>query len=351
MESKQAFNEFLEVLKNADQTFLDPEANLDEQGKVDGYQHFFHLLHAAIDFYLFNDPLKPRFMPLTNSGRKLFGDNVDAVYYFTQLRGDQEYVIQGRRFDSCYLSFCIYGGDPHGELADRVTLNINHNHIQFGKDGSFEIKLCPDPDPENPNEFKLEPDSVNLFTREYFFDRPSSTESELSIVNTNPQPPALPLTDAQLAQHIRTIAMFFQCTTWIAPLPVELPVNEFLPAFEFDPEQGGWGTPDNIYCFARFRVEEDEYLNIKIRSPECCYWGIQTWNFLMQSTNYAEFPVCINNATAVPSEDGSVEVILSHREAPGNWMSSAGYREGVLFCRWLLAEKMPEPPVISVSKW
>ena len=52
----------------------------------------------------------------------------------------------------------------------------------------------------------------------------------------------MPLTDAQLAQHIRTIAMFFQCTTWIAPLPVELPVNEFLPAFEFDPEQGGLST-------------------------------------------------------------------------------------------------------------
>ena len=70
MESKQAFNEFLEVLKNADQTFLDPEANLDEQGKVDGYHHFFHLLHAAVDFHLFNDPLKPRFMPLANSGRR-----------------------------------------------------------------------------------------------------------------------------------------------------------------------------------------------------------------------------------------------------------------------------------------
>ena len=351
MESKLAFNEFLEMLKEADQTFLDPEANLDEQGKVDGYRHFFHLMHAAVDFYLFNDPLKPRFMPLTNSGRKLFGDNVDAVYYFTQLRGDQEYVIKGRRFDSCYLSFCIYGGDPHGELADRVTLNINHRDIQFGKDGSFEIRLTPDPGPGNPNEFKLEPDSVNMFTREYFFDRPNSTESELSITNTNPQPPGMPLTDEQLARHIRTMAMFFQCTTWIAPLPVELPVNEFLPAFEFDPEQGGWGTPDNIYCFARFRVEEDEYLNIKIRSPDCCYWGIQTWNFLMQSTNYADFPVCVNNATAIPAEDGSVEVVLSHREAPRNWMSTAGYREGVLFCRWLLADELPEPPGITVLKW
>ncbi len=351
MESKTAFNEFLEVMKDADQTFLDPDADLDEQGKVDGYQHFFHILHAAVDFYLFNDPLKPLLTPLTVGGRRLYGDNVDAVYYFTQLRGDQEYVIRGRRFDSCYLSFCIYGGDPNGELADRVTLNINHHDILFEEDGSFEIRLVPDPRPENPNEFRLEPDSVNMFTREYFFDRPNSTESELSIENASPQPPSLPLTDAQLARRIRTMATFFQCTTWIAPLPVELPVNEFLPAFEFDPEQGGWGTPDNIYCFARFRIEEDEYLKITFRSPECCYWGIQTWNFLMQSTNYAEFPVCINNQTAAPSEDGSFEVILSHREAPRNWISAAGYREGVLFCRWLLAEDMPEPPDIAVCKW
>ena len=80
-------------------------------------------------------------------------------------------------------------GVPHGELADRVTLNINQRDIQFAEDGSFEIRLSPDPDPGNPNEFKLEPDSVNMFTREYFFDRPNSTESELSIINTNPQPP------------------------------------------------------------------------------------------------------------------------------------------------------------------
>lgn len=352
MESREALEEFIEVIRNADQTFLDPDKDLDEQGKVDGYQHFFHILQTAIDFYLFNDPLKPQFMPLTGSGqRKIYGDNVDSAYYFTQVRGDQEYRIKGRRFDSCYLSFCVYGGDPDGELVDRVTLNITHRDIEFGEDGSFEIKFTPNPDPANPNEFKLESDSVNMFTREYFFDRFNSTESELAIENVAPQAASFPLTDSELAHRIRVMTMFFQCTTWLAPLPVELPTNEFLSAFEFDPEQGGWGTPDNIYCFARFRLEEDQYLKIRFQSPDCCYWGIQTWNYIMQSTNYAEFPVCINKETAEPSEDGTFEVFLSHREAPKNWISTAGYQEGVVFCRWLLAEELPEQPQIELMSW
>ena len=168
-----------------------PRRRLDHQGHVDGYQHLFHLMQVTVDFYLHNDPLRPRLMRLTDGTRKLYGDNVDAVYYFSQVRGDQEYVIRGRRFDSCYLSFCLYGGDPNGELADRVTLNVNHRDIAFNDDGSFAIRLTPDP--KGPNEFRIEPDSVSLFTREYFFDRASTRESILSIQNASPQPPALPL--------------------------------------------------------------------------------------------------------------------------------------------------------------
>ena len=349
MESRKALDEFLDVIRNADGTFLDPEKGLDEQGKVDGYQHFFHLLQAAVDFYLHNDPLRPHLMPLADRYRKLLGDNVDAVYYFTQVRGDQEYVIEGRRFDSCYLSFCLYGGDPHGELADRVTLNVNQRDIVFDDDGAFSLKLTPEP--RGPNEFPIDPDSVTLFTREYFFDRPNGRESELSIRNASPQPPTAPLTDAELAQRIRTMAMFFQCTTWIAPLPVDLPFNEFTEPFEFDAEQGGWGTVDNIYSFCRFRLEEDQYLKIRFDSPDACYWGLQTWNYLMQSTNYAEYPVCINRETAIAEPDGGHVIHVSHRPAPGNWISTAGYREGIVFARWLLAEAMPAAPAVEVGRW
>ena len=348
--SKIALREFLEVIKNCDSTFLDPDKSLDEQGKTDGYQHIFHLLRTSIDFYLFNDPLRPEFMLLVTPNHKVLGDNVDSVYYFTQVQGDQEYIIKGRRYDSCYLSFTIYGGLPDGEICERVTNNINHTHIEFEEDGSFEIKLTQNP--KGKNEFKLDTDSVNLITREYFFDRFNSRESDLTIVNTHDPDPRVPLSDENLAKRIRVMRTFFEQTTWISPLPVEFPMNDFLPPFPFEADQGGWGTVDNIYCFGRFHLEEDEYLKIRFTSPQCSYWGIQTWNYLMQSTDYRHYKVCINKEQAIPNKDGSYTVYLSHKKMDvNNWISTAAYREAIIFCRWLLAEKMPDQPTVKKCKF
>jgi len=347
--SKIALNNFLEKIKNADSTFLDPEKIIDEQGKVDGYQHIFHLLKTSIDFYLFNDPLRPEFMLLATPEHKILGDNVDSVYYFTQVRGDQEYIIRGKRFDSCYLSFSLYGGSPDGELSDRVTNSVNHTDIEFDPDGSFEIRFTPEP--AGRNEFKLDEDAVSLFTREYFFDRPNSTESELSIENAIAQERARPLSDDELAHRIDVMSTFFEQTTWIAPLPVDFPLNDFLPPFPFEADQGGWGTVDNIYCFGRFRLEEDEFLKIRFTSPACCYWGIQTWNFLMQSMDYKNYEVCINKEQAKPNDDGSFTVYLSHHPMDvDNWISTSAYKEAIIFCRWLLAEELPEQPTVELGK-
>jgi hypothetical protein len=348
-ESKKALDEFLEIVKNTDKTFLDPDKVIDQQGHIDGYQHIFHLMRSSIDFFLFNDPLHPKFMLLADEYQKLLGDNVDSVYYFTQLKGDQEYLIKGKRYDSCYLSFTVYSGEPNGELPDRVSLSINHRDIEFEPDGSFEIKLTPSP--KGKNEFKLDAEAASMFTREYFFDKFNSRESDLHIENLIPHKVPGPLSDKELAMRIRKMKTFYEQTTWIAPLPVEFPLNEFLPPFEFEADQGGWGTVDNIYCFGRFRLEEDEYLKITFRSPECTYWGMQTWNFLMQSTDFKNHKVWINKAGAKPNEDGSFTIYLSHRPMDvDNWVSTAGYKEAVMFFRWLLAEEMPETPVAELGK-
>ena len=348
--SKKALNRFLEVIKNADETFLDPDKVIDEQGHVDGYQHLFHLMRTAIDFYLFNDPLKPSLMLLSTEHHKILGDNVDAVYYFTQLRSDQEYLIKGKRFDSCYLAFSLYGGDPGGEIVDCVTNNINHKQIEFEADGSFKIKLTANPQGEN--EFKLNEHTVNMFTREYFFDRFNSTESELSIENITDQSISKPLNDAQLAARIDVMSTFFEQSTWLAPLPVDFPMNEFLDPFPFEADQGGWGTVDNTYCFGRFNLEENQYLKIHFTTPECCYWGIQTWNYLMQSMDYKNYNVSINKGNSIPNADGSYTIYLSHKEMDiDNWISTAAYKDAIIFCRWLLAEELPETPTVELCEF
>lgn len=348
--SKEALKSFLEVIERVDEfSFLNPDKVVDDQGKVDGYQHIFHLLKSAVDFYLVNDPLRPDWKLLSDGYHKILGDNVDAVYYFTQLRGDQEYIISGRRYESCYLSFSVYGGSPDGEIVDRVILNINHNDMTFDADGNFSIKLTTNP--TGPNEFRLESDAVNMFSREYFFDRPNSKESDLHIQNITPQPKATPLSDEELARRIKVMSTFFEQMTWIAPLPVDFPLNDFLPPFPFEADQGGWGTVDNTYCFGRFRLKENEYLKIHFTSPPCCYWGVQTWNFLMQSTHYKEYPVSINKESAKANEDGSFTIHLSHRQMDHNWISTAGYDEAIIFCRWLLAEEAPEQPTVTLHEF
>lgn len=350
MKSKIALEKFLDVIKNADSTFLDPDKNLNHQAHVDGYSHLFHLMRTSIDFFLFNDPLKPTLMLLSTEHHKILGDNVDAVYYFTQLRADQEYVIKGKRYDSCYLSFSTYGGESAGAIVDRVAQNINHTDIEFEADGSFQIKLTANP--KGKNEFKLDEDVVNMFTREYFLDRFNSTESELSIENISNPEKTKPLTDEELSKRIEDMATFFEQTTWMTPLPVDFPTNAFLEPFPFEADQGGFGTVDNTYCFGSYELEDDEYLKINFTSPECCYWGLQTWNYLMQSMDFKNYKVGLNKGNTKPNEDGSYTIYLSHREMDvDNWISTAGYKKAIMFCRWLLAEELPKEPSVEVCKF
>ncbi len=34
-----------------------------------------------------------------------------------------------------------------------------------------------------------------------------------------------------------------------------------------------------------------------------------------------------------------------------NWISAAAYKEAIIFCRWLLAEEMPEQPTVELCEF
>ena len=100
------------------------------------------------------------------------------------------------------------------------------------------------------------------------------------------------------------------------------------------------------------KLEEDEYLKINFTSPECCYWGLQTWNYLMQSMDYKNYKVGLNKGNAKQNEDGSYTIYLSHREMDvDNWISTAGYKDAIMFCRWLLAEELPKEPNVELLRF
>ena len=146
--SGAAFRELLDLLRDADATFLTgPRAGLDDLGVAEGYRHLTHLLGYALDLYLEGDPDRPVFTPLASPTRKILGDNVDSRYFFAPIHGRRAYRIHGRRGDEVYLSFCVYGGKPDGEWSERVVANVSQRDISFDTDGNFELVLSPEPAP------------------------------------------------------------------------------------------------------------------------------------------------------------------------------------------------------------
>jgi len=349
-ESRRAWRDLLDLLRDADATFLaPPRGPLDARGVCDGYQHLTHLLGYAFDLYLEADAERPAFTSLASPTRKILGDNVDSLYFFAPLRGDRSYRITGVRGDGVYLAFCVYGGRPDGEWSERVVTNVSQRHLTFARDGRFELVLSPAPPPQGAaNWARLEPDAVCVITREYFLDRATASPSRFQIEAIDQAPPAALLDDAALARRLRAVATFVRETLNIVPLP-DLPPNVVGPAMPWSPHVPGWGTPDNVYALGAFRLEPDEALVISGTIPPCTYWGVQTWTRYMQSLDYRYHRVSLNQAQATLGADGSFRVVLAHRD-PGvpNWISTAGRREGLVFCRWLQADVLPPQPTSEV---
>ena len=202
-----AFRDLLDVLRDADETFLvGPRAVSDAVSVADGYRHLTHLLAYAPDLYLESDPERPSFTPLASPTRKILGDNVDSRYFFAAINGTCAYRIRGRRGNDVYLSFCIYGGKPDGEWSERVVANVSQRDISFDDDGSFELVLSPEaPPPGAVNWVKLEPDAVCVISREYYTDIDSAQAAQFTIEPLQATAPPAPLSDALLAARLRAV--------------------------------------------------------------------------------------------------------------------------------------------------
>ena len=344
----RAFRALLDLLRDADQTFREgPRADMDALGIAEGYRHLTHLLGFAFDLYLEADAERPAFTPLALPTRKILGDNVDSLYHFAPLRGDRAYRIRGRRGNEVYLAFCVYGGKPDGEWSERVVANVSQRDLIVDADGRFELRLAPDARP--PQGARLEADAVCVISRQYFSDRAAARPAEFEIEALDRAAAPPPLGDALLARRLRAVATFVRETIQFTPLPASLPPNLLGPPMPWSPHVPGWGTPDNVYSLGLFRLEPDQALVIEGRSPRCTYWGAQAWNRYMQSLDYRYHRVSLNHAQVALEPDGSFRLVVAHRD-PGmpNWIETAGHREGVVFCRWLQADTLPEQPVSHV---
>ena len=120
-------------------------------------------------------------------------------------------------------------------------------------------------------------------------------------------------------------------------------VNE-LPRFSQDVSNAAGGDPNIAYFHSYWRLAPDEALVIEAQPPECDAWNFQLDNHWLESLDYRYYTVHVNQFTAKYRSDGSVRVVVAHRD-PGvpNWINTVGHDCGVMSWRWIRAKSHPQP--------
>jgi hypothetical protein len=352
--SAEAFNTLLDTLREATETYLGPERGLVKEVDVaEGYRYLLHLVSAGIDFYLEGDPEHPEFVRMVSPARKLGGDNPDAIYHFTRIRGDRTYRVAGKRGRECYFSFTVHGRtseDKLGMAAEPVLADVNDRSLKIGADGAYEIILSPHEHPGNW--IKLEPSAGCIIVRHYFeldhsaADDPS-IKIELDIAPVDAPGLRSTASDAEMARRIKDVAAFFRGASiemidmasipvpFVSRVPNELPQ----PCGFRTSGQAAWGAVDIAYAMAPFSVGPDEALVMEGALPECAFANVVLWNRHMQTFEFRGRRVSLNRKQIVFRSDGSYRIIIAHRD-PGvpNWLDTEGHTDGTIFWRLLLTQ-------------
>jgi hypothetical protein len=361
-ESRRAWAELMALVAEAERRTLSAEWNLrSPQDVIDGHRVLLHLLAASIDLYLEGDPERPYFGQMPSPTRKYLGDNPDAHYFFTVLRGDRRFRIRGNTSGAVYTSFTFQSADQTG-AAGGITAARNHTQFDVAPDGSYELVIGPGA--SGRNGVPLDAKTVSVTTRHYFENELSAqldptVRLHLSIEPLDALLPAPAWSDAESARRLRAAAGFFRQTTldmpprdpkqqpeWVSTVPNQLGT----PALQGGREDvSAWGAVDNAYSMGPFVLKADEALVMSGRLPKCSFANVVLWNRWMASFEYRGQRISLNRKQMKLEPDGSYRIVIAHRE-PGvpNWLTTEGRPSGTIFWRFQLPQEPPERPRTQV---
>src|SRR5262245_43295117 len=361
-ESRRAWAELMALVAEAERRTLSAEWNVrSPQEVIDGHRVLLHLLAASIDLYYEGDPERPFFVQMPSPTRKYLGDNPDAHYFFTVLRGDRRFRIRGNLAGAVYTSFTFQSADATG-AAGGITAARNHTQFDVAPDGSYELVIGPGG--SGRNGVALDAKTVSITTRHYFENELSvqldpKVHLSLSITPEEPAPPVAAWSDAENARRLRAAAGFFRQSTldmpprdpkqqpgWVSTVPNQLGV----PAL-----QGGrkdisaWGAVDNAYCMGPYLLKPDEALVMSGRLPECNFANVVLWNRWLASYEYRGQRISLNRKQMQLGADGGYRIVIAHRD-PGvpNWLATEGRPYGTIFWRFQMPAEAPAQPRTEV---
>lgn len=340
-----SWRDFCERLKAAGDPVFAAGTTEDPVTRAEGVRYLTRLVRAALETFVeFADPMAPVLRRTVHETIKMGSDNPDNWYENALVHGDYEYRLSGTRGTVPYLSLATQvghygqgGGMPPAGFLEAKDLVVDAA-------GRFEITLSKD---ERPGAWLRIPEGHGtLIVRQTFLDRSRERRAELVLERIGGPPAPRPLTAERIDEGLATAASLVTACAMIFPnwaAGFRKHKNE-LPLFDPDLSRMFGGDPNIAYYHSYWELAPDEALVIEVTPPACDYWNFQLNNYWMESLDYRHYAVCINKASAKLRLDGSVRVVVAHRD-PGcdNWLDTAGHPLGTMCWRWVRASAHPRP--------
>ena len=345
---QDAWRGLLDVLRGADESFLDPaRGEFNETEVAEGYRNLHHILAFATGMYLWPDRSWPEFKPSIKDpvGNRTLGEHPDVHYQWAGIEGGRRYRITGQRGDEAYLSFTVHRGTPGSGMEQWFDSHLNHHDIKVDDDGRFEIILSPEP--EGDNWLRCSPDANEIYARAYHLDIDNERTATYRIEPLDAPAPQR-LDGPDMARRLGHVTRLVQEMTAAFPQPLDSPntVGDIWKPDQDAPSRM-WSALDNVYSRGVFRLEPDEALVLEGVVVPCDYWGIQLWSPFLASGDRRHQPVSINTSQATLGTNGEfrVAVAMDDPGVPGlDWVSTSGQRQGTFFIRWLAPTRQAPAP-------
>jgi hypothetical protein len=352
--SGKAWDEFCDQLKLAGASLIFPGTPRDPFQQAEGVRYLTRLTRGGLEAFVeYNDDAFPVLRRMVHETVKMGADNPDNIYLNTQISGQYEYRITGKRNTIDYIGFFTRNGNYGSTGGLAPCGKLENNLLSCEPDGSFEIILSKTP--KGKNWLKIEDATSLVMVRQTFLDRASEIPAEVSISNLDGRIAPDPVTPAQIDEGLKTASMFVAGASllfarWAKGFQRH---TNRLPQFDPAVSNAAGGDESIIYYHSYWKLAPEEALIIEVKPPDCDTWNFQLNNYWMESLDYRYFKICINKASARYEKDGSLRVVVSQTD-PGhpNWIETCGHTEGTMCWRWyrLKAGDKPVEPACRVVK-
>ena len=367
-DSQDAFVELLATLREVGDRYAGDEWGLTDPTDVaEGLRVIVHHLGTGIETQFEDDAAHPTFREIVTPWRKALGDNADARYHDARVHPAGTYRVRGRTGSAVYVSFTVEAGADDGAFPSGTVGVLNDTGFDVADDGSFEITAGGPP--RERGWLPLPSDASRLTVRHYWEEErspqaPPRADLGLTIDLVDgaegvPAAPPAP-TDASVAASLRRMGTYVRSRTLES---MAKPGDGDPPAFvsrqphvfphPVPPGAHALAAADAAYSMAPYLLGPDDALVMRVRWPDCRCANVSLWTRQLQTFDYLRGRVSLNRAQAVPGADGTVPVVIAHRD-PGvpNWLSTEGRPFGLVFWRFMLPEgpiATPEAEVVPVD--